>query len=184
MAHRSLDRLDKKILQLISEDARIPFLEVARACNVSGAAIHQRIQKLTNLGVSQRISVRYRSGTYRLWDLRFHWIEPQESREVWWCCWGSTPDSGDCRVSLYHRWVWSLPEDLRIQQPSSYVSYPRQVDAARSVTQREFYLLQCCYRPYSADWRYESGWYSVGWWRRGGIRNVWFPLRLLKMVVC
>lgn len=51
MAHRSLDRLDKKILQLISEDARIPFLEVARACNVSGAAIHQRIQKLTNLGV-------------------------------------------------------------------------------------------------------------------------------------
>lgn len=51
MAHRSLDRLDKKILRLIAEDARIPFLEVARACNVSGAAIHQRIQKLTNLGV-------------------------------------------------------------------------------------------------------------------------------------
>ena len=51
MAHRNLDRLDKKILHLISEDARIPFLEVARACNVSGAAIHQRIQKLTNLGV-------------------------------------------------------------------------------------------------------------------------------------
>ena len=29
----------------------MPFLEVARICNVSGAAIHQRIQKLTNLGV-------------------------------------------------------------------------------------------------------------------------------------
>ena len=51
MAHRSLDKLDKKILHLISEDARIPFLEVARACNVSGAAIHQRIQKLTTLGI-------------------------------------------------------------------------------------------------------------------------------------
>lgn len=51
MAHRSLDQLDKKILRLIAEDARIPFLEVARECNVSGAAIHQRIQKLTNLGV-------------------------------------------------------------------------------------------------------------------------------------
>lgn len=38
---------------MISGDARIPFLEVARACNVSGAAIHQRIQKLTNLGVLQ-----------------------------------------------------------------------------------------------------------------------------------
>jgi Lrp/AsnC family transcriptional regulator for asnA, asnC and gidA len=36
---------------MIAEDARVPFLEVARACNVSGAAIHQRIQKLTNLGI-------------------------------------------------------------------------------------------------------------------------------------
>ena len=51
MAHRSLDNLDKKILRLIAEDARIPFLEVARICNVSGAAIHQRIQKLVNLGI-------------------------------------------------------------------------------------------------------------------------------------
>ena len=51
MAHRSLDQLDKKILRLIAEDARIPFLEVARECKVSGAAIHQRIQKLTNLGI-------------------------------------------------------------------------------------------------------------------------------------
>ena len=51
MAHHNLDSLDKKILHLIAEDARIPFLEVARVCNVSGAAIHQRIQKLTNLGI-------------------------------------------------------------------------------------------------------------------------------------
>ncbi|HEY9551267.1 MAG TPA: Lrp/AsnC ligand binding domain-containing protein [Prevotella sp.] len=51
MAHHQLDHLDKKILKLVAEDARIPFLEVARACNVSGAAIHQRIQKLTNLGI-------------------------------------------------------------------------------------------------------------------------------------
>ena len=36
---------------MIAEDARIPFLEVARSCNVSGAAIHQRIQKLNNMGV-------------------------------------------------------------------------------------------------------------------------------------
>lgn len=51
MAQHQLDSLDKKILKMISEDARIPFLEVARACNVSGAAIHQRIQKLTSSGV-------------------------------------------------------------------------------------------------------------------------------------
>lgn len=51
MAYQRLDKLDKQILRLIAEDARIPFLEVARACNVSGAAIHQRIQKLTNIGI-------------------------------------------------------------------------------------------------------------------------------------
>ena len=51
MSHHNLDSLDKKILHLIAEDARIPFLEVARACDVSGAAIHQRIQKLTSLGI-------------------------------------------------------------------------------------------------------------------------------------
>jgi Lrp/AsnC family transcriptional regulator for asnA, asnC and gidA len=51
MANQKLDGLDKQILKLIAADARIPFLEVARACDVSGAAIHQRIQKLTNMGV-------------------------------------------------------------------------------------------------------------------------------------
>lgn len=51
MGHHQLDSLDEQILRLVAEDARIPFLEVARVCNVSGAAIHQRIQKLTNLGI-------------------------------------------------------------------------------------------------------------------------------------
>ena len=51
MGHHQLDSLDYKILKLIASNARIPFLEVAHECNVSGAAIHQRVQKLTNLGI-------------------------------------------------------------------------------------------------------------------------------------
>lgn len=51
MGHHQLDELDEQILRLVADNARIPFLKVARACNVSGAAIHQRIQKLTNLGI-------------------------------------------------------------------------------------------------------------------------------------
>ena len=46
-----IDSLDKKIIKMITKNARIPYLEVARECNVSGAAIHQRIQKLIKLGV-------------------------------------------------------------------------------------------------------------------------------------
>ncbi|MDR1652941.1 MAG: AsnC family transcriptional regulator [Prevotellaceae bacterium] len=51
MSKQKLDSLDRKILKLISADARIPFLEVARECGVSGAAIHQRVQKLKRRGV-------------------------------------------------------------------------------------------------------------------------------------
>ena len=46
-----IDQLDRKILALITANARIPYLEVARECNVSGAAIHQRIQRLIRLGI-------------------------------------------------------------------------------------------------------------------------------------
>ena len=51
MAKAQLDSLDYKILQTLSTNGRKPFLEIARECNVSGAAIHQRIQKLMALGV-------------------------------------------------------------------------------------------------------------------------------------
>lgn len=51
MAYRNLDQLDKKILNLVADNARLPFLEVARMCNVSGAAIHQRIAKMTKMGL-------------------------------------------------------------------------------------------------------------------------------------
>ncbi|MFI3305612.1 MAG: Lrp/AsnC family transcriptional regulator [Rikenellaceae bacterium] len=51
MAETLLDELDSKILRLISNNARISFLEVARLCGVSGAAVHQRIQKLQSSGV-------------------------------------------------------------------------------------------------------------------------------------
>ncbi|MBQ9076655.1 MAG: Lrp/AsnC ligand binding domain-containing protein [Muribaculaceae bacterium] len=51
MGRPQLDSLDIRILQMLSSSARKPFLEIARECNVSGAAIHQRIQKLTAAGV-------------------------------------------------------------------------------------------------------------------------------------
>ena len=46
MVEYILDELDCKILNLISNDARISFLEVSRICGISGAAVHQRVQKM------------------------------------------------------------------------------------------------------------------------------------------
>ncbi|MFI3316351.1 MAG: Lrp/AsnC family transcriptional regulator [Rikenellaceae bacterium] len=42
-----VDELDIKILKYIANNSRISFLEVARLCNVSGAAVHQRVQRMT-----------------------------------------------------------------------------------------------------------------------------------------
>ena len=51
MSQVQLDKLDIKILHMISDNARMAYLEIARECGVSGAAIHQRVTKLVNMGV-------------------------------------------------------------------------------------------------------------------------------------
>jgi Lrp/AsnC family transcriptional regulator for asnA, asnC and gidA len=46
-----IDNLDKKILSILSKNARVPFKDVAAECGVSRAAIHQRVQRLIEDGV-------------------------------------------------------------------------------------------------------------------------------------
>lgn len=48
---RVIDDLDRKILSIIIKNARIPFREVAEQCGVSRAAVHQRVQRLIDMGV-------------------------------------------------------------------------------------------------------------------------------------
>ena len=40
------DKLDLEILRMLSENARKPYLEIARDLGMSGAAVHQRVQRL------------------------------------------------------------------------------------------------------------------------------------------
>ena len=51
MSSYQLDNIDQKILSFLVKNARMPFLEIARECNVSGAAIHQRVKRLETNGV-------------------------------------------------------------------------------------------------------------------------------------
>lgn len=51
MAKITIDAIDRKILKFLAKDARMPFLEIARECGVSGAAIHQRFRKLDEAGI-------------------------------------------------------------------------------------------------------------------------------------
>ena len=41
-----IDNLDRKILEIVMKNARIPSKDVAVVCGVSRAAIHQRIQRM------------------------------------------------------------------------------------------------------------------------------------------
>lgn len=51
MTSYHIDDIDRKILSFLVNDARKPFLEIARECNISGAAVHQRVRKLESNGV-------------------------------------------------------------------------------------------------------------------------------------
>ena len=46
-----MDNLDRQIREIIAQNARIPFKDVAAECGVSRAAIYQRVQRLIDLGV-------------------------------------------------------------------------------------------------------------------------------------
>ncbi|MCQ2118054.1 MAG: Lrp/AsnC ligand binding domain-containing protein [Bacteroidales bacterium] len=51
MSKYYIDEIDQKILYYLVKNARMPFLEIARECNVSGAAIHQRVKKMESVGI-------------------------------------------------------------------------------------------------------------------------------------
>lgn len=51
MPKYNIDAIDQKILMHLISNARMPFLEIARECGISGAAIHQRVKKLEEAGI-------------------------------------------------------------------------------------------------------------------------------------
>lgn len=46
-----IDQLDRKILKIITQNAKIPFKDVAKSCGVSRASIHQRVQHMIDIDV-------------------------------------------------------------------------------------------------------------------------------------
>ncbi len=51
MANYRIDEIDRRILSYLVNNARMPFLEIARECNISGAAVHQRVKKMESNGI-------------------------------------------------------------------------------------------------------------------------------------
>lgn len=61
-----IDDVDRKILSFLVNNARMPFLEIARECGISGAAVHQRVRKLEANGVISGSRLIVKPGTLGL----------------------------------------------------------------------------------------------------------------------
>lgn len=46
-----IDNIDLKILNILSEDAKLPYTEVAKKVFVSGGTVHVRMKKLEEMGI-------------------------------------------------------------------------------------------------------------------------------------
>jgi Lrp/AsnC family transcriptional regulator for asnA, asnC and gidA len=87
-----IDAIDRKILSYLIQNARMPFLEIARECGVSGAAIHQRVKKLEEAGIitGSRLEVSPAALGYsicayigiRIADPSFHHVTMEALREI------------------------------------------------------------------------------------------------------
>lgn len=53
-----IDNVDRQILSILLDDARTPFLEIARKLVVSGGTIHQRIEKMKDAGIIEGSQLR------------------------------------------------------------------------------------------------------------------------------
>ena len=61
-----LDEIDRKILYYLVNNARMPYMEIARVCGISGAAVHQRIKKMEEGGVIIGSQMMVKPGTLGL----------------------------------------------------------------------------------------------------------------------
>ena len=154
MARAQLDSLDYKILHTLSSNGRKPYLEIARECGVSGAAIHQRIQKLTAMGVLKgseclidAASVGYDTCAYIGFFLKdpskFDRASPRNPRSS-----GST---------LHHRTVRHVYQTICSQQRPPAPPHPRRAAGARPGPHRVTDIIQGGIQASASDTSAQQG---------------------------
>ena len=57
MQNYEIDNLDKNILEALTENARIPYAELAKKLAVSAGTIHVRVEKMKNVGIIEGTKV-------------------------------------------------------------------------------------------------------------------------------
>lgn len=87
-----LDAIDVRILEELTADARISFVELARKLKVSNTLVHQRVKKLKEVGILKRATylidpekLGYQTATYTsvmLSDAKYHRKVEEELRKI------------------------------------------------------------------------------------------------------
>lgn len=54
---RKLDRVDRRIIEALQNDARTPFTVIGRELGVSDATVHVRVKKLLKVGVIKKYTI-------------------------------------------------------------------------------------------------------------------------------
>ena len=53
----TLDRVDKHLIELLQQDGRLPYTQLAEKVGLSEAAVRQRVRRLVDTGVTQIVAV-------------------------------------------------------------------------------------------------------------------------------
>jgi DNA-binding Lrp family transcriptional regulator len=52
-----LDEVDRKIIQHLRENARMTFVDIGKALDISDATVYNRVKRLTEMGVIKRFTI-------------------------------------------------------------------------------------------------------------------------------
>lgn len=59
---KSVDQIDEKIISILREDSRTSFVEIAKAVNLSEAAIRRRVASLIKTGIISKFTIETSTG--------------------------------------------------------------------------------------------------------------------------
>jgi Lrp/AsnC family transcriptional regulator for asnA, asnC and gidA len=78
--NQNIDYLDKEIIQKLSENARIPFSDLAKELNISNSLVHLRVRKLQEAGVITGFSVKLHAKELGFETITYTGIVTKEAR--------------------------------------------------------------------------------------------------------
>lgn len=64
MLSQKLDEIDRKIIEALREDARIPFTEIGKELRISDATVHFRVKKMLKAGIIRKYTVSVNESVY------------------------------------------------------------------------------------------------------------------------